>query len=322
MLKEVTTNNDFCLDDTYWHQISGTARGTSVACAYATIYYSYWEETTLLPKYRKHIFFYRRFIDDIFLVWNAPPSQPDTLWENFKTDMDAFGDLWWTPEPLTTSVTFLDLSIDLTINRKIKTKTFQNKSIPIYSALPPGCLKGTIFGELRRYWNQNSDTKDYIHIACQFYKRLLTRGFRSKQTKPLFLEAAANLERASVKNTEKSEDLTRSLCFHWIHHPYDISRKAIQQAYSNTCAVTLKATPTKENRPLNITRMIVLYSRPKNLSDYLFARYLKNSRAIEFPIISKDLGQHLDTDSHQNLQVQLARKILDYGGGAASIQNF
>jgi len=280
VLKEVMTNNVFCLDDTYWHQISGTAMGTSVACAYATIYYSYWEETTLLPKYRKYIFFYRRFIDDIFLVWNAPPSQPDTLWENFKTDMDAFGDLRWTPEPLTTSVTFLDLSIVLTINRQIKTKTFQKDLnlylyIPAHSAHPPGCLKGIIFGELRRYWNQNSDTKDYIHIAGQFYKRLLARGFRSKQINPLFLEAAANLERASVKNTENSEDLTRPLCFHWIHHPNDISRKAIQQAYSDTCAVTLKATPTKDNRPLNITKMIVLYSRPKNLSDYLCRTVLK-----------------------------------------------
>ena len=48
-----------------------------------------------------------------FLVWNAPPLQ-------------SFGNLQWTPELLTTSVTFLDhLSIHLTISNQIKTKTFQ-----------------------------------------------------------------------------------------------------------------------------------------------------------------------------------------------------
>jgi hypothetical protein len=200
------------------------------------------------------------------------------LWENLKQDMDAFGDLRWTPEPLTTSVTFLDLSIHLTVDRQIKTKTFQKDLnlylyIPAHSAHPPGCLKGIIFGEIRRYWNQNSDTKDYIHIAGQFYKRLLARGFRSKQIKTLFLEAAAHLERTDDKKTD--EDRTRPLCFHWVHHPNDISRQVIQQAYSDTCAATLKAAPTKDKRPLNITRMIVLYSRPKNLSDYLCRTVLK-----------------------------------------------
>ena len=208
VLQEVMTNNIFRFDDTYWHQTSGTAMGTSVACAYATIYYSYWEEKTLLPNYRKHMLFYRRFIDDIFLVWHEPQRHSHTQWENFKKDMNAFGDLRWTPEPLTNTVTFLDLSIQLTSENQIKTKTFQKDLnlylyIPPHSAHPPGCLKGIIYGELRRYWTQNSDIHDYIDIARLFtHQRLLARGFHSEQITPLFHAATLSLERVHTPKTQ------------------------------------------------------------------------------------------------------------------------
>jgi hypothetical protein len=280
VLEEVMTNNVFRFDDTYWHQISGTAMGTSVACAYATIYYSYWEETTLLPNYRKHIYFYRRFIDDIFLVWREKPSHSNTQWEKFKTDMDAFGDLKWTPEPLTNTVTFLDLSIRLTSDGRIKTKTFQKDLnlylyIPSHSAHTPGCLKGIIYGELRRYWTQNSDTNDYISIARLFYQRLLARGFCPEQITPLFHAAALSLERENTLKKSAQTDTNRAIMLHWIHHPNNVTRQALQQAYRDTCADALAASPATDQRPLNITNMIVSYSRPQNLSDILCRTVLK-----------------------------------------------
>ena len=47
-LELVMRNNIFQFDNTFWIQLTGTAMGTSVACVYATIYYSYHEETKLL----------------------------------------------------------------------------------------------------------------------------------------------------------------------------------------------------------------------------------------------------------------------------------
>ena len=44
LLQLVMTLNIFSFSDTNWLQLRGTAMGTSIACVYATIYYSYHEE--------------------------------------------------------------------------------------------------------------------------------------------------------------------------------------------------------------------------------------------------------------------------------------
>ena len=56
----------------FFVQTNGTAMGTSVACMYATIYYSYYEETELrfLP-YNK---FYRQIIDDALIIVDETTS--------------------------------------------------------------------------------------------------------------------------------------------------------------------------------------------------------------------------------------------------------
>jgi hypothetical protein len=80
MLKLVMESNVFQLDDTTWHQRTGTAIGTSVACVYATIYYSQHEELAILKNEPNElgIIFYRRFVDDSFCD-PAHSRQPRTL---------------------------------------------------------------------------------------------------------------------------------------------------------------------------------------------------------------------------------------------------
>ena len=69
LLSEVLLNNVFTFGDTYWLQIAGTAMGTSLACAYATLFFGLPEETILINKYRPWIILWKRFIDDRYLLW-------------------------------------------------------------------------------------------------------------------------------------------------------------------------------------------------------------------------------------------------------------
>ena len=84
--------------------------GTNVACMYATIYYSYYEETKLrfLP-YNK---FYRGLIDDSLIIIDETTS-----WEHLKNKMNNFDHvekrLTWTTEKLSDTVNFLDLTLTI-----------------------------------------------------------------------------------------------------------------------------------------------------------------------------------------------------------------
>ena len=71
-LKLVMLNNIFSFGDMTFKQLNGTAMGTPPAPPYATIQYGL-HETNFLPKHKKHVIFYKLFIDDIFSIWLPTP---------------------------------------------------------------------------------------------------------------------------------------------------------------------------------------------------------------------------------------------------------
>jgi hypothetical protein len=55
-------NNIFTFANTYWWQKTGTAMGTPVACAYATITFGQFENSVILSDFRCHLLFYKQGI--------------------------------------------------------------------------------------------------------------------------------------------------------------------------------------------------------------------------------------------------------------------
>ncbi len=53
-----------------FQQLIGTARGTSFSITYAIIF-MIWLETPIIDEFRRHIVLYKRYIDDIFLIWSG-----------------------------------------------------------------------------------------------------------------------------------------------------------------------------------------------------------------------------------------------------------
>jgi len=143
-------NNIFTFGNTTWLQLSGTAMGTPVACAYATLSYGQHENSYILPNFGAQLLYYRRFIDDIFGIWIPPETNPEGKWKEFTEALNNWGGLEWVTEKPTKATVFLDLNIKI-LQSKIHTSTFQ-KSLSLYlyippkSAHPPSCLKGLISG--------------------------------------------------------------------------------------------------------------------------------------------------------------------------------
>ena len=104
-------------------QIVGTAMGTSSAVMWTTMYYGYHEVHSLIPRYKKHLFYFKRYIDDIFGVWlmDGPIH-----WRNFCRDVNDFGILKWEIDEPSKSVNFLDLTLTIKGNR-VETRTYQKR---------------------------------------------------------------------------------------------------------------------------------------------------------------------------------------------------
>jgi hypothetical protein len=259
-LYTVMNENVFQLDDTFWQQTFGTSMGTSCACAYATLYWGYIERKYILPKWQQNLLYLKRFIDDKFGIWLGTPDE----FTNFIADINSYCQLSWETTGLGKTTTFLDLTISITQNNNIHIKTFQKPTnlhlyIPPNSAHPPGVLKSIIYGNIRRYWLQNTDITDFITVTQQFANRLLARGYNKQKIAHLFAEAAKRLD--GIITTNRCTENT--LYLHWTWHPRDIKKSTLRAVFNGTL-----------REKCGFNNLIIAYNRPKSLRDCLMKTQL------------------------------------------------
>ena len=300
VIKLVMTNNVFQFDDTFWLQLTGTAMGTSVACMLATIYYSYHEETRILPVFAhknvvhtmlmpplQHpaptfanppLLLHARLIDDAIQIWDLD-RLPLDIQLNLSSSMNKelqFGLLEWDVTEPSKSADFLDLTIGIEKDGSIVTKTYVKPMnlhlyIPPDSAHPAGVLKSLVFGNLQRYRIQNTYRADFISAGAAFYGHLLKRGWSRDALDPIFRQAAVAMDKKFNKQLTAEEPLwdatpkssTHSLFIHWEYHPRDIGRQTIRQIFNETLA------PVLSESGLNVRRLTIAYSTPRSLGSCL-----------------------------------------------------
>ena len=237
----IMKTNIFQFGVLYFLQLLGTAMGTSTAVMWATLYFAWHEHHCLLSKYASNLLYYKRYIDDIIAVWLGDRS----TWTNFCADLNNFGILTWEIQEPSLSVDFLDLTLTL-VNGKIETKTFQKALnlylyIPPSSAHPPGCIKGTIYGLIGRFYASNTHRKDYVYFITLLFGRLLKRGWDAAFLKPLFLQACESIESRSrdkllaasseALETPKTSERSKKLFLHLQYHRDNVPRQRIRALY-------------------------------------------------------------------------------------------
>jgi hypothetical protein len=258
LLLKVLIINVFQFEDTYWLQTCGTSMGTSCGCSYATLYWAYIERKYIIPKWKNQLYFLRRFIDDKFGIWIGTKEE----FGSFIQDINSYSQLKWTSDGLQKEVNFLDLTISINNHHQIVTKTYQKPTnlhlyIPPTSAHPPSVLKSLIYGNLYRYWKQNTYIADFVDIAKQFASRLVNRGYKIDDIKHIFLSAAKKLDKI-IEKRNTGNTSTNTLYLHWRYHPRDIPKAKLRLLYNETL---------KDCSGFN--NLIICYSRPRNLRDSL-----------------------------------------------------
>jgi hypothetical protein len=270
-LNIVMNNNIFKFGDEFFKQIAGTAMGTSAACMYAILYFAYHERRTLLTKYKDNLIFLRRFIDDILGIWIDDGD--NTKWENFQKDLNDYGKLKWKIEERCKETNFLDMTIIITNNGKIKTKPYQKEMnlylyIPPSSAHPAGMIKGLIYSAIRRYKRQNTDRKDFVEMVRLLYQRLRDRGWEKQQLYELFIDAVNTIDKGMINNNKHIQEDETSF-IHCQYHPDGITRRELQRTFESTCS--------KLQQQMKINKLTVAFSRPKNIRDHLAQSKLTTS---------------------------------------------
>ena len=263
------------------------------------MYYSYHEETRILPVHAQRpvagnvvapamptpvpptpppLLLHARLIDDAFQIWDAANLPPNVL-ANFTSHMSnvmKFGILDWEVDTPAKKVNFLDLTIQLETDGTITTRTYVKPMnlhlyIPPLSAHPLGVLKSLIFGNLQRYWIQNSHRHDFVAVASSFHGHLLNRGYSRETLTPLFQEAGARIHNKCQQPASTGDQLwdpsqeppTDHLFVHWDYHPRCIGRSAIRQIFDETLAHTLSESG------LTVGKLTIAYSTPRSLGQCL-----------------------------------------------------
>jgi hypothetical protein len=285
-LRLVMKNNLFKFGDTYWKQEDGTAMGAPPAPPWATLAFA-GHEDQVVDNYKFVIPYYRRFLDDIFMVWLLHDGD-DGLWQDFKDEMDEYGLVWdFTPRANTTQ--FLDLNLTI-VNGRIETTLFEKALnlhlyIPPKSAHPPGVLMGLIMGMIFRIFVLCSHQPDRIRKTQDFFRHLIFRGYQAHNIEPIFRKAIANAIAYDGTPTANSRDGT--IIFKIPYHPQNPPSTDIQRVWRDTLSTPRYERPlatilNHKKDPIGLDRMIVCYRRPPNLRNLLSYRnlYFKSGQLV------------------------------------------
>ena len=146
LLKLVMGCNIFKFDEEFWIQLIGTSMGTRVAPTYANIFMGKLEKILLAKcpqNLKKFLYTWRRFIDDIFIIWSGTHEQFLEFFNHINTYHATikFDEPQHNEEE--NSCNFLDLKISIQ-NNKINTDLFRKETSKPQALLPSSAHPGHI----------------------------------------------------------------------------------------------------------------------------------------------------------------------------------
>ena len=192
----VLSNNVFNFENTFYQQIHGTAMGTPMAPSVANLFMASLEEDMLqnspVPVNKD---LYKRFIDDIFLLWTGSDEDLDTFLDYINTIHPT---IKFTHQASRESVSFLDISLSLQdgfLKTDLYTKPTDSHAYLQHSSCHPAHVKRNLpYSQFLRLRRICSDESTFSKRCDELETHLYARGY----------------SRASVKKgREKAREIAR-----------------------------------------------------------------------------------------------------------------
>ncbi|CAN7978080.1 unnamed protein product [Ixodes persulcatus] len=170
--------------------------GTRMAPNYANIFMNRLEKTFLSDRPLRPLF-YRRYIDDIFLIWEHTEDQ---LLEFIRDFNSAHPDIKFTHTYSQAEVNFLDVTV-LVVGKSLKTKLYRKptdslKYLHYNSCHPRHCKTSIPYGQAHRFRRICSDEGDFNTNAAHLRSALIEQNYT-----PPVVDSA--IERARALDRDK-----------------------------------------------------------------------------------------------------------------------
>ena len=185
----ILKNNYFEFDNKFFLQIHGTAMGTPFAPNFANIFMDRCETHLLAsaPEQKKPLI-WKRFIDDIFLVWTHGEESLTKFLDHCNQGPPT---IKFTSEQSKKTINFLDTTLYFN-NEGILESTLFVKPQDICTLLhnnsfhPESCKKGIIYSQALRYRRLITDNEKLNQKLITLRNNLVRRGYNLSEIKKQF----------------------------------------------------------------------------------------------------------------------------------------
>ena len=220
------------LGSAVYHQIVGTAMGTTFSVIYAIIF-MIWLESPIVnnPRFSQYIRLYKRFIDDLLLIWNGPTAilcefrrafaraneNISLDWSGYESQEEAIDPLMVTSERHQ-RVNYLDLDLARSLRGTRKARTFQISIRPYrkpgnaYAYIPFNSFhgrhtfRGWVVAELLRLATHSSTPDTWLKETKVFYHHLRSRGYPSMFLEQVFKEVTWARRTEVLRRGDQNKD--------------------------------------------------------------------------------------------------------------------
>jgi hypothetical protein len=185
LLELMLNRNDFKFNGEWYLQNRGTSMGKRWAPAYGDIFMADWESWTL-PEAPYQPLFWKRFLDDIFIIW--PHSKEE--FQEFITYLNQLDEsVTLTAEIHETTIDFLDVTVfkgpSFAAGGPIDTKVFfkttdTHQLLHKKSFHPEHTFASLVKSQIIRFWKICTNKADLDEATNILFKALKKRGYTSR----------------------------------------------------------------------------------------------------------------------------------------------
>lgn len=179
--------------------------GAKYAPSVANLYMSEWEEEALYNNRPQQLLFYKRFIDDIFIIWNGNRESLSDFCFNLNTNNKNIKLTW---EISNEQINFLDLQIKRE-GIKLCTETYfkavdRNSYLPLDSCHHPVWLENIPKGQLVRLRRNCTSKETFLEQAKMIGERFVQKGYEMKFIEEKIKDVSAMDREKLIQDGEKN----------------------------------------------------------------------------------------------------------------------